>query len=76
MPSAKKPFLLMDCGANAECRAEFLYQFGKMGSLYMQKIMKVENPRVALANNGEENTRVLRPLKKLINLCKMHLTIL
>lgn len=29
MPSAKKPFLLMDCGANAECRAEFLYQFGK-----------------------------------------------
>ena len=34
MPSAKKPFLLMDCGANAECRSEFLYQFGQMGSLY------------------------------------------
>lgn len=33
MPSAKKPFLLMDCGANAECRSEFLYQFGQMGSL-------------------------------------------
>ncbi len=57
MPSAKKPFLLMDCGANAECRPEFLYQFGEMGSLYMQKIMKVENPKVALANNGEESTK-------------------
>ena len=57
MPSAKKPFLLMDCGANAECRSEFLYQFGQMGSLYMNKIMKFENPKVALANNGEENTK-------------------
>lgn len=57
MPSAKKPFLLMDCGANSECRPEFLYQFGKMGSLYMNKIMNVENPRVALANNGEEETK-------------------
>ena len=57
MPSADKPFLMMDCGANAECRAEFLYQFGLMGSLYMKHIMKVENPRVALANNGEEETK-------------------
>ncbi len=64
MPSAKKPFLLMDCGANAECRAEFLYQFGKMGSLYMQKIMKVENPRVALANNGEESTKGTSTVKE------------
>ncbi|MCH5320806.1 MAG: phosphate acyltransferase PlsX [Eubacterium sp.] len=57
MPSAKKPILLMDCGANAECRAEFLYQFGLMGSLYMQHILKYDNPKVALANNGEEETK-------------------
>ena len=57
MPSAKKPVLLMDCGANAECRAEFLYQFGLMGSLYMQHILKYDNPKVALANNGEEETK-------------------
>lgn len=57
MPSAKNPFLLMDCGANAECRPEFLYQFGLMGSLYMKNILKVENPKVALANNGEEETK-------------------
>lgn len=57
MPSAQKPILLMDCGANAECRAEFLYQFGLMGSLYMQHILKYDNPRIALANNGEEETK-------------------
>ncbi len=57
MPSADKPFVLMDCGANAECRAEFLYQFGLMGHLYMKHIMKTDNPRVALANNGEEETK-------------------
>lgn len=57
MPSEKKPFLLLDCGANAECRAEFLYQFGLMGDLYMRHIMKVDSPRVALANNGTEETK-------------------
>lgn len=57
MPSADKPFLLMDCGANSECRAEFLYQFGMMGDLYMKKIMKLKSPRIALANNGEEETK-------------------
>lgn len=57
MPGAKNPFLLMDCGANSECKAEFLYQFGIMGSLYMKHIMKVSNPRVALANNGAEETK-------------------
>ena len=57
MPSADKPFLLMDCGANAECRPEFLYQFGLMGSLYMKNIVPIENPKVALANNGTEETK-------------------
>lgn len=57
MPSAQKPILLMDCGANAECRAEFLYQFGLMGDLYMKHILKYENPRIALANNGVEETK-------------------
>ena len=70
MPSADKPFLLLDCGANAECRAEFLYQFGKMGSLYMKSIMKRENPRVALANNGEEDTKGTPLVKEAYELMK------
>ncbi len=57
MPSAKKPILLMDCGANAECRAEFLCQFALMGDLYMKYILKYDNPRIALANNGTEKTK-------------------
>lgn len=57
MPSAENPFVLMDCGANAECKVEYLYQFGMLGSLYMKHIMGVENPRVALANNGAEETK-------------------
>ncbi len=57
MPSADKPFVLMDCGANAECKPEYLYQFGLLGSIYMQNIFGVESPRVALANNGTEETK-------------------
>lgn len=70
MPSAEKPILLMDCGANAECRAEFLYQFGLMGSLYMKHIMGYENPRVALANNGEEDTKGTPMVKEAYELMK------
>lgn len=70
MPSAKKPFMMMDCGANAECRPEFLYQFGKLGSLYMKHIMKYENPTVALANNGEEETKGTPLVKEAYQLMK------
>lgn len=70
MPSAKKPILLMDCGANAECRAEFLYQFGLMGSLYMKHILKYDNPKVALANNGEEESKGTPLIKEAYALMK------
>ena len=48
MPGAKQNFLLLDCGANAECRPEMLNAFGTMGSVYAQ---------VALVNNGAEDTK-------------------
>ncbi len=70
MPSAKKPFMLMDCGANAECRPEFLYQFGKLGSLYMKHIMKYENPTIALANNGTEQEKGTPLVKEAYRLMK------
>ncbi|MDR1467057.1 MAG: phosphate acyltransferase PlsX [Oscillospiraceae bacterium] len=57
IPGAKKPFMLIDAGANVECRPSMLVQFGIMGSLYMKKIMKVENPKVALANIGTEECK-------------------
>ncbi len=52
-----KGFMLMDCGANAEVRPEMLNQFAVMGSVYMEKVAGCENPRVALLNNGAEDTK-------------------
>lgn len=57
MPSEKGCFILMDVGANIECRPEMLEQFALMGSVYMNKIMGVENPRVGLVNIGAEETK-------------------
>lgn len=46
--------LLIDCGANAECRPSYLAQFALMGSIYMEKVEGVKSPRVGLVNNGAE----------------------
>jgi glycerol-3-phosphate acyltransferase PlsX len=46
--------VVLDIGANADCKPEYLLQFAVMGSLYAEKIRKVSNPRVALMSNGEE----------------------
>ena len=46
--------VILDIGANAECRPEFLVQFGRMGSVYARLLLKRENPRVGLLANGEE----------------------
>lgn len=54
LPSATGCFMLVDGGANVECRPEMLRQFAVMGSVYMQKVMKMDNPRVGLANVGTE----------------------
>ena len=55
--------VILDCGANAECTAEFLLQFGVVGSLYAKKYLGVENPRVGLLNIGTEDTKGT-PLQK------------
>lgn len=57
MPSDKGPFLLIDCGANAECEPRYLVQFAKMGSVYMEKVLGIPSPRVGLANIGTEETK-------------------
>ena len=59
IPNANKFYLLMDAGANAECRPEMLAQFGVMGSVYMERLKGVKNPRVGLINIGTEETKGL-----------------
>ena len=55
--------VILDCGANAECTAEFLLQFGLVGSLYAKKYLGVENPKVGLLNIGTEDSKGT-PLQK------------
>ena len=55
--------VICDCGANAECTPEFLLQFGLVGSLFAQKNLGVENPKVGLLNIGTEDSKGT-PLQK------------
>jgi glycerol-3-phosphate acyltransferase PlsX len=57
VPVPKAPFLLLDAGANVEVRPEHLVQFAYMGAAFMEVVMGVERPRVALLSNGEEATK-------------------
>lgn len=57
VPARKKPTLLMDVGANADCKPDYLVQFAQMGTVYMEKIMGVANPQVGLLNIGSEETK-------------------
>ena len=54
LPTVSGHAILMDGGANLECRPEMLAQFGMMGSVYMEKVMGIARPRVGLINNGAE----------------------
>lgn len=57
LATKKKPFMLIDGGANNDCRPEMLVQFGIMGNAYMHKVMGVERPKVSLLNVGSEETK-------------------
>jgi len=54
LPTATGRVLLLDIGANADVKPEYLYQFAVMGAIYAEKGMGIVNPRVALLSNGEE----------------------
>src|SRR5690606_29429425 len=58
VPKIKNGYgLLLDVGANADCKPEMLSQFATLGSLYMEYIYGVENPKVGLLNIGEEEEK-------------------
>ena len=57
IPTAKGPSLLIDCGANVDARSSHLVQFAKMGSIYMEHIVGIKNPRVAIVNIGAEEEK-------------------
>ncbi len=57
VPVPGKPFLLLDCGANVAVRPEHLVQFAHMGAAFMEVVMGIAAPRVALLSNGTEATK-------------------
>lgn len=75
LPSDKGFFMLMDGGANLECRPEMLYQFALMGSVYMEKVMGIKKPRIGLANVGTEShkgTELYRNTYELLSESKLN----
>ncbi len=57
LPNGKGYFLLIDCGANVDCKPEYLQQFGVMGDAYMKGVMGLKQPRVGLINIGAESEK-------------------
>lgn len=57
IPTETGASLLIDCGANVDARPSHLVQFAKMGSVYMESIMNIKNPRVAIVNIGAEEEK-------------------
>lgn len=56
-PTPSGPVLLLDMGANVDCKPRHLQQFAEMGSLYAEHVMHVKNPRIGLLNIGEEKEK-------------------
>lgn len=57
LPGKKGVFMVIDAGANAECKPNNLVQFALMGSIYFKQVLKVDNPKVGLANIGAEEEK-------------------
>lgn len=69
-PTLKGTALLVDAGANADCKPEYLNQFALMGSIYMEKVLKKKNPKVGLVNIGSEEGKGNQLVKEAYDLLK------
>lgn len=57
LPGEKGPVVFLDAGANADCRPEYLLEFGLLGAVFARRVLARPNPRVGLLNIGEEPIR-------------------
>ncbi|MGL4867742.1 MAG: phosphate acyltransferase PlsX [Cetobacterium sp.] len=69
-PSKNRDIVLMDVGANADCRAEFINQFATMGALYYEEMFNIKNPKVGLLNIGTEDGKGNEITRESFNLLK------
>lgn len=73
LPTAKGVSLLIDCGANVDARSSHLVQFAKMGSVYMENVVGIKNPKVAIVNIGAEEEKgnaLVKETFPLLKACK------
>ena len=68
---AGKPVVLLDVGLNVDCKPEVLCQYGLIGSMFAESVYGIENPRVALLNIGEEETKGNAQAKATFDLMKI-----
>ncbi len=67
-----RPAMILDVGLNVDCKPEVLAQYGLLGSIYAQSVLGIENPRVALLNIGEEESKGNAQVKATFDLMKAH----
>ena len=70
IPTEKGVSLLVDCGANVDARPSHLVQFAKMGSIYMEHVVGIKNPKVGIVNIGAEEEKVNALVKETFPLLK------
>jgi glycerol-3-phosphate acyltransferase PlsX len=70
VPSAKGEFILLDAGANHECKPVHLLQFAIMGSIYSRELLRHKKPRVGILSNGSEETKGTELTREAARLCQ------
>lgn len=71
LPTEKKPVIIVDAGANVDCRPYHLFQFGLMGDAFARDLLNYESPRVSLLSIGEEEGKGNSQVKEAYELLKM-----
>lgn len=75
MPGKNGPFMVIDCGANAECKPINLLQFAKMGEVYFENVLNVSSPSIGLVNIGteeEKGNELTKESHKLLRECNFN----
>lgn len=70
MPGRYGSFMVIDSGANVDCKPEYLFQFALMGKIYFENVIKINNPSIGLINIGEEEEKGNELTKKVYKLLK------
>ncbi len=70
LPTSNGPVILVDCGANVDSRPDHLVLFAKMGAIYSEYVLGINNPKVGIANNGAEEEKGNQLVKETFPLLK------